>query len=84
MRTPSGPTDPATQTSKLLAASRASRTPSRLISRTLSAKLCRRQAEGVGAEGIGFNDLGAGLEVFVMNAADQVGLRKIQFVVTSG
>ena len=41
MRIPSGPTEPATQTSKLLAASRARRAPARLISWTLSAMLCR-------------------------------------------
>ena len=41
IRMPSGPTDPATHTSKLLAASRATLAPARLISRTLSARLWR-------------------------------------------
>ena len=39
-----------------------------------------RQARAVGAEGVGFEDLGAGLDVFLVDLADQVGLREVQLV----
>src|ERR1700758_3661951 len=38
-------------------------------------------AEGIGAESIGFNDFVAGLQVVVVNAANQFGLRKIELVI---
>ena len=39
------------------------------------------QPERIGTEGVGFNDLRAGLEIVVVNAANQVRLRQIQFVI---
>ena len=39
------------------------------------------QAKRVGPESIGFNNLGSRLQILVVNAANQVGLRKIQLVV---
>ena len=41
------------------------------------------EAEPVGAEGVGFEDLGAGLEVFLVNREDEVGVREVQFVVAA-
>ena len=41
------------------------------------------QAKRIGAEGVCFNNLGAGLQVFLMNAADQIGRRQVQFVVAT-
>src|SRR5580704_7135319 len=40
-----------------------------------------RQAKRVATEGIGFDNLGSRLQVLVVNSANQVGLREIQFVV---
>ncbi len=62
------------------AASRASRTPARLMSRTFSAQSESPQARAGGAEGIGLEDLGAGLDVLLVNLADQVGRRQIDLV----
>ena len=42
-----------------------------------------RQAKRIRAEGVCFNDLGAGLQVVLMNAADEVGLRKVQLVIAA-
>ena len=39
------------------------------------------QAKGIGSESIGFNDLGSSLKVIVVDAANQLGLRQIQFIV---
>ena len=39
------------------------------------------QAKRIATESIGFNNLGSRLQVFVVNSANQVGLREIQFVV---
>ncbi len=80
---PSGPTDPATHTSKLLAASRASRTPASIDVAHLVRQTVPSQAERVGTESIGFNNLGSSLQIFVVNPTNQVGLREIQFVVRS-
>src|SRR5579863_2389129 len=41
------------------------------------------QAEGVGPESVGFNDLRAGLQVVVVDGANQFGLGEIQFVVAA-
>ena len=41
------------------------------------------QPEAICSKSIGFDDLGTSLQVFVMDAADQVGLRKIQFVIAA-
>src|SRR5579885_366750 len=37
--------------------------------------------ECIGAERVGFNDFSSSLQVVVMNAADQVRLREVQFVI---
>ena len=66
---------------ELLAASRASRAPARLISRTLSAQAVPAESKAVRTESIGFNDFSASLQVLLMHAANQVGLREVQFVV---
>jgi len=42
-----------------------------------------REAEGVGAERVGFNDFGASLEIFVVYGANQIGLGKIQLIVAT-
>jgi hypothetical protein len=41
------------------------------------------EAKAVGAEGIGLDDLGPGLEIFVVNAANEFGLRQIELVVAA-
>ena len=41
------------------------------------------QAKAVGTEGIGFNDLGAGLQIVVVHASDQVGLGNVQLVIAT-
>ncbi len=41
------------------------------------------QPEAVGAEGVGFDDLSAGLQIFLMNREDQVRIGKIQLVVAA-
>ena len=41
------------------------------------------QTQGIGAKGIGFDDLRTRLQVFLVNAAYQLRLREIQFVVAS-
>ena len=41
------------------------------------------QAKRIGAKGVCFNDVGPGLEVFLMDAADQVGLREVELVVAA-
>src|SRR5580700_5006771 len=41
------------------------------------------QAEGVRTESVGFDDFGPSLQVAVMNAANEVGLGKIQLVVAA-
>jgi hypothetical protein len=41
------------------------------------------KAEAIGSKGIGFDNFGAGLQVFVMDAANQIGLGEIQFVVAT-
>jgi hypothetical protein len=53
------------------------------MSRTFVGQAVPGQPEGVGAESIGFNNLGSGLQVIVMNGANQIGLREIQFVVAA-
>ena len=42
-----------------------------------------RQPKRIRAEGVCFNDLGSGLQVVLMNAANEVGRGEIQFVVTA-
>ena len=39
------------------------------------------QAEAVCAKRVGFNDFSSSLKVFVMDVADQIGLREVQFVI---
>ncbi len=41
------------------------------------------QTKRIGAEGVCFNDLGPGVQVFLMDAADEIGLRDIQLVVAA-
>src|SRR5258708_17789399 len=39
------------------------------------------ESEGITPESIGFNDFGAGLQVFVVNSTDQVRLGKVELVI---
>ena len=75
MRTPSGPTAPAT---KALSVGRfAGQAHAGLVDGLqLFGDAEGGQARAVGAEGVGFEDLGAGLDVFLVDLADQVGLRR--------
>ena len=41
------------------------------------------EAEAVGAEGVGFKDFCAGLEIFLVDGEDEVGVGKVQLVVTA-
>src|SRR5438270_11596472 len=41
------------------------------------------QAKGIGAERVGLNDLGPGLQILVVNLANQVRLRQIKFVIAT-
>src|ERR1019366_644588 len=41
------------------------------------------QAKRIGAKGVCFNDVGSGLEVFLVDPADQVGLRQVELVVAA-
>ena len=41
------------------------------------------QAKRIGAKGVCFYDLGSGLQVLLMDAANQVGLREVQLVVAA-
>ena len=49
----------------------------------LIAQAVALEAEGVRAKGIGFDDFGAGLQVVLMDAAHQFGLRQVQLVETA-
>ena len=42
-----------------------------------------RQPKGISAKCVGLNDLSAGLEIFVVNSANQVRLRQIQLVIAT-
>src|ERR1700682_2481460 len=42
-----------------------------------------RQAKAVPAESIGFDNLGAGLQIIVVDAADQLRLRQVQLVIAA-
>src|SRR5581483_9117442 len=41
------------------------------------------QPKRIGAECVGLDDVGACLQVLVMNVADQIGLRKVKLVITA-
>ncbi len=41
------------------------------------------QAEAVGAKGVGLENLGAGLQVFLVNGKDEAGVGEVQFVVAA-
>ena len=41
------------------------------------------QPKSIAAEGVGLDDLRAGLQIFLMDGANQIGLRQVQFVVTT-
>ena len=41
------------------------------------------QAKRIRAKGVCFNDVRPGLQVFLMDAADQVGLREVELVVAA-
>ncbi len=79
MRTPSGPTAPATN-AESFAASRASRTPAWLMACSFSAMPKAARRGRLGAEGVGLEDLGAGFDVLLVDLADQVGLRQVQLI----
>ena len=49
----------------------------------LSGQSMARQAETVGAKGVGFKNLRAGLQIFLVDGEDQVGIGKVQFVVAA-
>ena len=88
-RTPSGPTDPATQASpacfslRCSTAWRARCTPAALISATFAGKAVPRQPEAVGAEGVGFKNLGAGLQILLVDGENQAGVGEVQLVVAA-
>ena len=42
-----------------------------------------RQTKRIGAKGVCLNDLRSGLQVILVNAADEVGRREVQFVVAA-
>ena len=42
-----------------------------------------RQTEAVCAEGVGFDDLSAGLQIVVVDGADELRLRQVQLVVAA-
>ena len=63
-----------------LAASRARRTPARLMSPSFSAMPNAASRGAVGAERVGFQDLGAGLDVLLVDLAHQVGRGEVQLV----
>src|SRR5260370_30357831 len=44
-------------------------------------KAVSSQAEGIGSEGVGFNNFSSGLQVIVMDGANEVGLRQVQLIV---
>ena len=52
-----------------------------LISRGVAFQSVRLKFVDVGAEGVRFDDVGAGANVFGVNLADEIGRDKIQFVV---
>ena len=41
------------------------------------------QPEAIAAKGVRFNDLGAGLQVLVMQPADKIRLRNVEFVIAA-
>ena len=41
------------------------------------------QPKGISPEGVSFDDLGASLQIFVMQPTNQVGLGDVQFVVAA-
>ena len=79
MRTPSGPTAPATKARIL---GRFARQPhAGLVDGfQLFGHAEGGQARPAAAEGVGLQDLGAGFDVLLVNLADQVGLRKVQLI----
>ena len=42
-----------------------------------------RKAKSIGTKGVGLKNLGAGLEVVLVNGEDQVGVRQVQLVITA-
>ena len=52
-----------------------------LISRRLAFETVGLQLVGGGAVGVGFDDVGAGANVFGVNVAHQIGRDQIQFIV---
>ncbi len=88
-RTPSGPTEPATQAS---AACFSLRCSNGLAGQAHTGRIdlghfvgqpVAGQADAVGAECIGFKNLRAGLQVLLVNGENQTGIGKIQLVVAA-
>ena len=80
---PSGPTEPATQTSKALGGFLRQPYPGKvdLPDPIFHAMAC--QAKGIPTESIGFNNLRTCLQVFMMEFTNQVRLRDVQFVIAT-
>ena len=57
---------------------RAMRAPSQVDGVDLLAQAKCAQLDAIGAERVGFDDIGAGTQVFGMHAADQVGVSQVQ------
>ena len=83
MRMPSGPTEPATQPPKLLAASRATRAPARLMSRTWPARLWRARRKLLAPNVLVSMISAPGLKILVVYGANQLGLRNVELVITA-
>ena len=74
MRTPSGPIAPATNGPSVGRFARQAHAGAVDVAQ-LFGNAESRQARPVGAEGVGFEDLRAGLDVLLVDLADHVGLR---------
>ncbi len=79
MRTPSGPTAPATN-GRFLGRFARQAHAGLVDVRQLLGHSEPRQPHAVGAEGVGFDDFSAGLDVVLVDLADQVGRREIQLI----
>ena len=59
------------------------RTPAWLICRSFSGKSERRQPLAIRPKSVGFDDLRARPQIFLVHVADQSRQRKVQFVITA-
>ncbi len=88
-RTPSGPTEPATHAvAGLLLLEVLDGLPRQpdaggIDLGHLGGQAVPREPEAVGAEGVGFKDLGAGLQILLVDGENQVGVGQVQFVVAA-